>query len=40
MDIIAFLKNKIFKIKNRFDVQKVSVMMKKNLDSMAYLKKI
>ena len=40
MAIIAFLKNKILKIKNRIDVQKVPVMMKKNLESMAYLKKI
>ncbi len=40
MDFLAFIKNKFFKIKNRFDVQKVPVMMKKNLESMAYLKKI
>ena len=37
--IIAFFKNKFFKIKNRFHVQKVPIMMMKYLESMAYLKK-
>ncbi len=40
MTITAFLKKKISKIQNRFDVQKVSIMMQKNLETMAYLKKI
>ena len=40
MTITAFLKKKITKIKNRFDVQKVPIMMQKNLETMAYLKKI
>ena len=40
MTIKAFLKKKISKIKNRFDVQKVSIMMQRDLDTKAYLKKI
>ena len=40
MFIIGFLKKKIYKIKNRFDVQKVPMMMQKNLETMAYLNKI
>ena len=40
MTIIAFLKKKISKIKNRFDVQKVPIMMRKDLETMAYLNKI
>ena len=40
MVIIPFLKKKITKIKNRFDVQKVPIMLQKNLETMAYLKKI
>ena len=40
MGIITFLKKKITKIKNRFDVQKVPIMLQKNLETMAYLKKI
>ena len=40
MSIIAFLKKKIFKIKKRFDVQKVPMMMQKDLETMAYLNKI
>ena len=40
MDIIFFVKKKIFKIKNRFDVQKVPIMLQKDLETMAYLNKI
>tara|TARA_B100000965_G_C19506258_1_gene719782 strand:- start:464 stop:586 length:123 start_codon:yes stop_codon:yes gene_type:complete len=40
MSIVAFFKKKISKIKNRFGVQKVSMMMQKKLEAMAYLKKI
>ena len=40
MSITAFLKKKISKIKNRFDVKKVPIMMQKDLETMAYLKKI
>jgi len=40
MSITAFLKKKISKLKNRFDVPKVPIMMKKDLQTMAYLKKI
>ncbi len=40
MSITAFLKKKISKIKNRFDVQKVPMMMQKDLEAMSYLKKI
>ncbi len=40
MPIISFLKKKITKIKNRFDVQKVPIMLQKDLETMAYLKKI
>ena len=40
MSITAFLKKKISKIKNRFDVQKVPIMMKKDLEAITYLNKI
>ncbi len=40
MTITEFLKKKISKIKNRFDVQKVPIMMQKDLETMAYLNKI
>ena len=40
MSIIALLKKKISKIKNRFDVQKVPIMLQKDLEAMAYLNKI
>ena len=40
MFITAFLKKRISKIKNRFDVQKVPIMLQKDLETMAYLNKI
>ena len=40
MTITAFLKKKISKIKNRFDVQKVPIMMQKDMETTAYLNKI
>ena len=40
MFIIDFLKRKIKKVKNRFDVQKVPIMLQKDLEAMAYLNKI
>ena len=40
MHIIVLLKKKIAKIKNRFDVQKVPIMLQKDLETMAYLNKI
>ena len=40
MFIKAFLKKKISKIKNRFDVQKVPMMMQNDLETIAYLNKI
>ncbi len=40
MSLIAFLKKKVSKIKNRFDVQKVPIMLQKDLEALAYLKKI
>ncbi len=40
MSIIAFMKKKISKLKNRFNVKKVPMMMPKNLETIAYLKKI
>ena len=40
MNIVAFLKKKIIKIKNRYDVQKVPIMLQKDIEAMAYLKKI
>ena len=40
MSIIAFLKKRISKIKNRYDAQKVPIMLQKNLEAMSYLKKI
>ena len=38
--MIGFLKKKISKIKNRFDVQKVPIMLQKDLETIAYLNKI
>ena len=38
--MIGLLKKKIIKIKNRFDVQKVPIMLQKDLETMAYLNKI
>ncbi len=40
MFIIDSFKRKITKIKNRFDVQKVPIMLQKDLETMAYLNKI
>ena len=40
MSFTAFLQKKISKIKNRFDVQKVPIMMQKDLETMTYLNKI
>tara|TARA_B100000579_G_C22683946_1_gene781678 strand:- start:491 stop:613 length:123 start_codon:yes stop_codon:yes gene_type:complete len=40
MSIIAFFEKKISKIKNRFDVKKVPIMLNKDLETMSYLKKI
>ena len=40
MPIINFLKKKINKIKNRFDVQKVPIILQKDLETIAYLNKI
>ena len=40
MKAIDFLKRKVSKIKNRFDVQKVPIMLQKDLETMAYLNKI
>ena len=40
MKVIDFLKRKVSKIKNRFDVQKVPIMLQKDLETMAYLNKI
>ncbi len=40
MTITTFLKKKISKIRNRFDVPKVPIMMQKDLETMAYLNKI
>jgi len=40
MSIITFFEKKISKLKNRFDVQKVPIMLKKDLETMSYLKKI
>ena len=40
MNVIFFLKRKISKIKNRFDVQKVPIMLQKDLETMSYLNKI
>tara|TARA_B100001029_G_C14633042_1_gene220243 strand:- start:387 stop:503 length:117 start_codon:yes stop_codon:yes gene_type:complete len=38
--MIKFIKNKISKIKNRFDVQKVPIILQKDLEKRAYLNKI
>ena len=40
MTITAFLKKKISKIKNRFYVKKVPMMLQKDQETMAYLNKI
>ena len=40
MSITAAFKRTISKIKSRFDVQKVPLMMQKELETMAYLNKI
>ena len=40
MSLLVFLKKKITKIKNRFDVQKVPIMLQKDLEAMSYLNKI
>ena len=40
MNIINRLKKKISRIKNRFDVQKVPIMLQKDLETMTYLNKI
>ncbi len=40
MSVLSFLKKKISKIKNRFDVQKVPIMLQNELETMAYLNKI
>ena len=40
MFIIDFFKKKITKIRDRFDVQKVPIMLQKDLQTMAYLNKI
>ena len=40
MFIIGLLKKKFAKIKNRFDVQKVPLMLQKDLETMEYLNKI
>ena len=40
MSIIDSIKKKIIKMKNRFDVQKVPIMLQKDLEAMAYLNKI
>ena len=40
MSITAFLKKKISKLKNRFDVHKVPIMMQKDLETLSYLNKI
>ena len=40
MITIEFLKKKITKIKNRFEVKKIPNILKKDLETMAYLNKI
>ena len=40
MLIITRLKKKISQLKNSFDVQKVPIMLQKDLETMTYLKKI
>ena len=40
MSIIELLKKKIIKLKNRFDVQKVPIMLQKDLETITYLNKI
>ena len=40
MYIIESLRKKITKLKNRFDVQKVPMMLQKDIETMSYLNKI
>ena len=40
MSVVDFLKKKFMKIKSRFYVQKVPIMLKKDVETMAYLSKI
>ena len=40
MKIKEAIKKKISKIKNRFDVQKVPIMLQKDIETMSYLNKI
>ncbi len=40
MSIIKFFRKKILKIKNRFDVPKVPMMLQKEIETIAYLNKI
>ena len=40
MYLISVLKKKINKVKNRFDVHKVPIIMKKDVETIAYLNKI
>ena len=40
MSVIDFMKKRIAKIKKRFDVQKVPIMLQKDLETMSYLSKI
>ena len=40
MSIVTFLSQKIAKIRKRFDVQKVPIMLQKDLETKAYLNKI
>ena len=40
MSIIPFLKQKISKIRKRFDVQKAPIILHNDLETIAYLKKI
>tara|TARA_Y100001968_G_scaffold249413_1_gene234200 strand:+ start:970 stop:1092 length:123 start_codon:yes stop_codon:yes gene_type:complete len=40
MSPVEFFKKKINKIKNRFDVKRVPNILQKELESLAYLKKI
>jgi len=40
MYLISVLKKKIKKIKNRFNVQKVPTIVKKDFETIAYLNKI
>ena len=40
MNIYTFVKKRVIKIKNRFDVQKIPSTLQKDLEAMAYLNKI